>query len=69
MQECKRSAVKASRTSALGGDEWSASRFGHFCPATEPTGTPWIGVCVGSGVDLDVVAKTKILVPAGLEVL
>jgi hypothetical protein len=52
-----------SLTSALDGDEWSASRPGHFTPREIAPGTHWIGGCVGPRAVLDAVVKRKIPSP------
>jgi hypothetical protein len=49
-----------SLTSALDGDEWSASRPGRFTPMEKPPCTHWVGGCVGSSAVLDTVVKRKI---------
>jgi hypothetical protein len=52
-----------SLTSALGGDEWSASRPGRFTPRERTPGTHWIGGWVGPRSVLDAVKKRKIPSP------
>jgi hypothetical protein len=47
-------------TSALDGDEWSASPPGRFTPRERARGTHWIGGWVGPRAVLDVVVKRKI---------
>jgi hypothetical protein len=54
-------------TSALAGDEWSASRPGHFTPWERAPGTHCIGGWVDPRVGLDDVEKRKFLILAGLE--
>jgi hypothetical protein len=49
-------------TSALDGDEWSASRPGRFIPRERAPGTHWIGGWVGPRAVLDAVMR-KILSP------
>jgi hypothetical protein len=49
-----------SLTSALDGDEWSASRPGRFTPKERAPGTHWIGGWVGPGAVIDAVVKRKI---------
>jgi hypothetical protein len=44
-------------TSALVGNEWSASRFGHFTPGERDPGTHWIGGWVGPRASLDNMEK------------
>jgi hypothetical protein len=53
-------------TSALVGDEWSASRPGRFTPWESP-GTYWIGGWVSPRAVLDDVEKRKFLILPGLE--
>jgi hypothetical protein len=50
-------------TSAVAGDEWSASRPGPFTP-----GTHWIGGWVNPRAGVDDVGKSKFLTPPGLEI-
>jgi hypothetical protein len=52
-----------SLTSALDGDEWSASRLGRFTPRERAPDTHWIGGWVGSRAGLDVAVKIKIPSP------
>jgi hypothetical protein len=52
-------------TSALDGDEWSASTPGRFTPRERASGTRWIGGWVGLRAGLDAVVKIKIPTPAG----
>jgi hypothetical protein len=52
-----------SLTSALDGDEWSASRPGRFIPRERVPGTHWIGGWVGPRAVLDAVVKRKIPSP------
>jgi len=47
-------------TSALDGDEWSASRSGRFTPRERATGTQWIGGWVAPSVVLNAVVERKI---------
>jgi hypothetical protein len=47
-------------TSALDGDERSASRPGRFTPTERAPGNHWIGGRVGSGAVLDAVVRRKI---------
>jgi hypothetical protein len=54
-------------TSALAGDDWSASRPGRFTPRDRAPGTHWIGGWVGSKAGLDDVEKRKFLTVRGLE--
>jgi hypothetical protein len=49
-----------SLTSALDGDEWSASRPARFIPRERATGTDCIGGWVGLRAVLDAVVKRKI---------
>jgi hypothetical protein len=49
-----------SLTSALDGDEWSASRPGCFTPRERVPVTHWIGGWVGPRAVLDAVVKRKI---------
>jgi hypothetical protein len=48
-----------SLTSALDGDEWSASRLGRFTPKERAPGTHWVGGWVGPRAVLDAVVKRK----------
>jgi hypothetical protein len=48
-----------SLTSALDGDEWSASLSGSFTPRETSPGTHWIGGWVGPRAVLDAVVKRK----------
>jgi hypothetical protein len=48
-------------SSALDGDEWSASRPGRFTPIERASGTHWIGGWVGPRTGLDDVERRKIL--------
>jgi len=50
-------------TSALDGDEWSASCPGRFTPRERAPGTRWIGGWVGPRAGLDTVIKRKIHSP------
>jgi hypothetical protein len=52
-----------SLTSALDGDEWSASRTGPFTPRERVPGTHWIEGWVGFRAVLDAVVKRKIPSP------
>jgi hypothetical protein len=54
-------------TSALVGDEWSASRTGRLIPEERAPGTHWIGGWVGPRAGLDEVEKRKFLILPGLE--
>jgi hypothetical protein len=47
-------------TSALDGDEWSASSPGRFTPRERASGTHWIGGWVGPRAGLDAVVRRKI---------
>jgi hypothetical protein len=47
-------------TSALDGEEWSASRPGRFTPREKAAGTRWIGGWSGPSAVLDAVVKRKI---------
>jgi hypothetical protein len=49
-----------SLTSALNGDEWSASRPDHFTPRERTPGTHWIGGWVGSRAVLHAMVTRKI---------
>jgi hypothetical protein len=53
-------------TLALDGDEWLATRPGHFTPVEKDPGTCWVGGCVGPRASLDAVEKKKSLMP-GIE--
>jgi len=48
-------------TSALDGDEWSASHPGRFTSKERAPGTHWIGGWVGPRAILDAVVKRKFL--------
>jgi hypothetical protein len=52
-----------SLTSALEGDEWSASRTGRFTLMERIPGTHWVGGWVGPIAVLDAVVKRKIPSP------
>jgi hypothetical protein len=52
-----------SLTSVLDGDEWSASRSGHFAPKEIPPGTHWLGGWMGPRARLDAEVKRKIPIP------
>jgi hypothetical protein len=52
-------------TSALDGDEWSASRPGRFTPTERATGTHWMGGWVGPRALLNAVVKRKVPSPHG----
>jgi hypothetical protein len=52
-----------SLTSALDGDEWSASRPGRFTSRERTPGTHWIGGWVGPRAVLDTAVKRKIPSP------
>jgi len=52
-------------SSALDGDEWSASRPCRFTPGERAPGTCLIGGWVGPSAGLEAMAKGKIPVPAG----
>jgi hypothetical protein len=54
-------------TSALAGDEWSASRPGHFIPGEIAPGTQWIGGWVDPRASLADLEKRKFLTLPGLE--
>jgi hypothetical protein len=54
-------------TSALEGDEWSASRFGRVTPWERAPGTHWIGRLVGIRACLDDMEKRKILPLPGID--
>jgi hypothetical protein len=54
-------------TSALAGDEWSASRPCRFAPGKRAPGTHWIGGGVDLRAGLDDVEKGKFLTLPGLE--
>jgi hypothetical protein len=54
-------------TSAVAGDEWSASRPGRFTPGERAPDTHWIGGWVDPRVGLDDVEKRKFLTIPGLE--
>jgi hypothetical protein len=56
-----------SLTSALVGDQWSASRPSRFAPGERAPGTPWIEGWVDPRAGLDDVEKRKLLTPPGLE--
>jgi hypothetical protein len=56
-------------TSALVGDERSASHPCHFTPGERVPGTHWIGGWVGPRASLDDVEKRKFLTLPGLELL
>jgi hypothetical protein len=49
-----------SLTSALDGDEWSASRLGRFTPRERAPGTHWIGGWVDPRAGLDAVVKRNV---------
>jgi hypothetical protein len=59
--------IHAFLTSALIGDEWSASRPGRFIPWERAPSTHWIGGWVGPRTGLDGVEKRKFLILPGLE--
>jgi len=44
-------------TSALNGDEWSASGPGRFTPGERTPSTHWMGGWVGTKAGLDMVAR------------
>jgi hypothetical protein len=54
-------------TSALAGDEWSASRPDRFTPEERTPGTHWIGCWVDPRAGLDGVEKRKFSTLPGLE--
>jgi hypothetical protein len=54
-------------TSALVGDEWSASRPRHINPGETAPGTHWIGGWVGPRAGLDDVEKRNFLILPELE--
>jgi hypothetical protein len=47
-------------SSALDGDEWSASRNGRFTPRARAPGSHWVGGWMGLRAGLDTVVKIKI---------
>jgi hypothetical protein len=51
----------------LVGGEWWASRLIRFFLVDRATGTHWIGGCVGSSADLNVLENRKSLTLLGLE--
>jgi hypothetical protein len=55
--------LHAFKTSALDGDEWSASSPGCFTPREKIPGTHWIGNWVGPRAVLDAMVKRKIPSP------
>jgi hypothetical protein len=59
--------INASLTSAVVGDEWSASRTSRFTPGERAPGTHWIGGWVGPRTSLDDAEKWKFLTLQGLE--
>jgi hypothetical protein len=54
-------------SSAVVGDEWSASGPGSFTTGKRASGTHWIGGWVGPRTGLNYVEKGKFLPPSGLE--
>jgi hypothetical protein len=54
-------------TSALGGDEWSASRPGRFTLGEKAPSTHWIGGWVDPRAGVDDMEKRKFLTLLGLE--
>jgi hypothetical protein len=56
-------------TSALDGEEWSASHPGRFTSREKAPGTTWIEAWVGPRVVLDAVVKRKIPSPPGIRTL
>jgi hypothetical protein len=54
-------------TSALAGDEWSASRPCRFSPGERTPGTHWIGGWVDPRAGMEDVEKRNILTLSGLE--
>jgi hypothetical protein len=54
-------------TSALAGDEWSASRPCRFTPGEIASGTHWMGGWVKPRAGLDDLEKRKFLTLPGLE--
>jgi hypothetical protein len=54
-------------TSAPVGDEWSASRLGHFTPGERASGSHWIGGRVDCRASLDDTEKRKFLTLPGIE--
>jgi hypothetical protein len=55
-------------TSAVDGDDWSASRPGRFTPGERIPGNHWIGSWVGLRIGLDTVPKRKEnQLPSGIE--
>jgi hypothetical protein len=61
--EKRRYSSTHSLTSVLDGDEWSASRPGHFTHKERVPDTHWVGGWVGPVVGLDTVSKRKIPSP------
>jgi hypothetical protein len=55
--------AKAFLTSALGGDERSASCSGYFTTRERDSGTHWLLGCMGSRTGLDAVVKRQIYCP------
>jgi hypothetical protein len=53
-------------TSALAGDEWSASGSGRFTPGERDPGSQWVGGWVDPRAGLDDVEKRKFLTLPGL---
>jgi hypothetical protein len=49
------------------GNEWSASRPGHFTPGERTSDTHWLGVWVCPRASLDDMEKRKFLTLSGLE--
>jgi hypothetical protein len=55
------------RSTALVGDEWSASRLGRFTPGEREPGIYWIGGWLDPRAGLDDVERRKFLTLQGLE--
>jgi hypothetical protein len=58
---CTRVLFRTFLTSAVGGNEWSASRPGRFTPGERASGIHWIGGWVALRTGLDDVKKRKFL--------
>jgi hypothetical protein len=56
-------------TSALAGDEWSASRPSHFIPFERAPSTHWLGGWVDPRAGLDNMEKRKFLTSLGHKLL
>jgi hypothetical protein len=61
--------IHVSLTSALVGDEWSASLPGRFTPIERVPDTHWIGSWMGRRSDLYHVKKENLFPLSGLEIL